>query len=178
MAHALCTPTVTTTPRSATRSSSSRSVSVNGVSRLPRMAPHLVTGLAWRGPTTVMWPREIGTSGINHPRGSQGRLHWRLRLRWRERPPQEAVRHVRWELGAHLPQERQVPAPRGPVGDPRGPEGCSTPAVEEHHHLLWGIRLPRKHGKGRYTIARHRPCHRQHAAAPCADQRRGRAQCH
>jgi hypothetical protein len=41
--------------------------------------------------------------------------------------------------GAHLPQERQVPAPRGPFGSPGGPKGCSTLEVEEHHHLLRGI---------------------------------------
>jgi hypothetical protein len=51
----------------------------------------------------------------------------------------------------------------------RGPEGCSTSAVEEHHHLLRGIRLPQKHGRGRCTTAHRRPCHRQHAAAPCSD---------
>jgi hypothetical protein len=28
---------------------------------------------------------------------------------------------------------------------------------------------PRKHGRGRCTTAHHRPCHRQHAAAPCSD---------
>jgi hypothetical protein len=72
-----------------------------------------------------------------------------------------------WELTSR--KERQVPAPRGPFGGPGGPEGCSTSAVEEHHHLLWGIRLPRQHGRGRYTTAHHRPCHRQHAAAPCSD---------
>jgi hypothetical protein len=31
---------------------------------------HLVAGLARRGPTTVTWPPESGTSGISHPRGS------------------------------------------------------------------------------------------------------------
>jgi hypothetical protein len=69
-AHALCTPTVTTSPRSAARSSSSRSASASGASRLPRMAPHLVAGLARRGSTTVMWPQENGTSGISPPRRS------------------------------------------------------------------------------------------------------------
>jgi hypothetical protein len=52
---------------------------------------------------------------------------------------------------------------------PGGPEGCSTSAVEELHYLLRGIRPPRQHGRGRYTTAHHRPCHRQHAAAPCSD---------
>jgi hypothetical protein len=75
----------------------------------------------------------------------------------------------RRELGTHLPQEREVPAPRGPIGDPRGSKGCSTSAVEEHHYLLRGIRLPRKHGRGWYITAHHRPCHCQHAAAPCSD---------
>jgi hypothetical protein len=69
-AHALCTPTAATTPQSAVRSSSSRSASASGASRLPRMAPHLVAGLARRGSTTVMWPRENGTSGISQLRGS------------------------------------------------------------------------------------------------------------
>jgi hypothetical protein len=50
-------------------------------------------------------------------------------------------------MGAHLPQERQVPAPRGPFGGRGGPEGCSTSAVEEHYHLFRGIRLPRQHGR-------------------------------
>jgi hypothetical protein len=66
-AHALGTPTVATAPWSAARSSSSRSALVSGVSRRPRMAPHLVAGLARRGSTTVMWPRENGTSGISPP---------------------------------------------------------------------------------------------------------------
>jgi hypothetical protein len=66
-AHALCTPIVATAPRSAARSSSSRSASANGVSRLPRMAPHPIAGLARRGSTMVMWSRENGTSGISPP---------------------------------------------------------------------------------------------------------------
>jgi hypothetical protein len=41
-------------------------------------------------------------------------------------------------------------------------------AVAEHHYLLRGIRLPRKHGRGWYTTTHHRPCHRQHEAASCA----------
>jgi hypothetical protein len=40
------------------------------VSSPPRIAPHPVAGLARRGSTTVRWPRENGTSGINHPRGT------------------------------------------------------------------------------------------------------------
>jgi hypothetical protein len=66
-AHALCTPIVATTPWSAARSSSSRSVPASGASRLPRMAPHLVAGLARRGSTTAMWPWENGTFGISPP---------------------------------------------------------------------------------------------------------------
>jgi hypothetical protein len=66
-AHALCTPTVATVPRSAARSSSSRSTSASGVGRLPRMAPHLVVGLARRGSMMVMWPRENGALGISPP---------------------------------------------------------------------------------------------------------------
>jgi hypothetical protein len=68
--HALYTPTVATTSRSVARSSSSRSASASGTSRLPRMAPHLVAGLARKGSTTARWLRENGTSGINCPRGS------------------------------------------------------------------------------------------------------------
>jgi hypothetical protein len=68
-AHALCTPTVATAQRSAARSSSSRSASASGASRLPRMAPRLVAGLARKRSTTMMWPRENGTSGISHLRG-------------------------------------------------------------------------------------------------------------
>jgi hypothetical protein len=69
-AHALCTPTVATSPWSVARSSSSRSASTSSTSRLPGMAPHLVVGLARKGSTTVRWPRENRTSGISHPRGS------------------------------------------------------------------------------------------------------------
>jgi hypothetical protein len=69
-AHALCTPTVATAPRSAMRSSGLRSASANGASRPPRMAPQPVAGLARRRSTTAMWPQENGTSGINHPRGT------------------------------------------------------------------------------------------------------------
>jgi hypothetical protein len=32
--------------------------------------PHLTAGLERRGSTMVRWPRENGTSGINHPRGT------------------------------------------------------------------------------------------------------------
>jgi hypothetical protein len=69
-AHALCTPTVATTPRSAARSSSSRSASANDVRIPPRMAPHPVVGLARRGSTMVKWPQGNENSGISHPRGS------------------------------------------------------------------------------------------------------------
>jgi hypothetical protein len=69
-AHALYTPTIAKAPRSVTRSSNSRSASANGMSRPPRMAPSLAVDLARKGSTTARWPREIRTSGINHPRGS------------------------------------------------------------------------------------------------------------
>jgi hypothetical protein len=70
VAHALCTPTIATAPRSVTRSSSLQSALASGASRLPRMAPHLAAGLAKRGPTMVSWPWESGTSGISRPKGS------------------------------------------------------------------------------------------------------------
>jgi hypothetical protein len=69
-AHALCTPTVATAPRSAARSSSSQSASANGASSPPRMVPHLVTGLARRGSTTARWSWGNENSSISHPRGS------------------------------------------------------------------------------------------------------------
>jgi hypothetical protein len=69
-AHALCTPTVATTPWSVTRSSTSRNASASGASSLPRTAPHLVADLARKGSTTARWPRLNGTSGISHPRGT------------------------------------------------------------------------------------------------------------
>jgi hypothetical protein len=69
-AHALCTPIVATAPQSVARSLSSRSASASGASRLPSMAPCLVAGLARKETTTARWPRENGTSGISHPRGS------------------------------------------------------------------------------------------------------------
>jgi hypothetical protein len=59
-AHALYTPTVTTAPRSVARSSSSQSASASDAIRLPRMAPHLVAGLARKGSTTVRWPWGTG----------------------------------------------------------------------------------------------------------------------
>jgi hypothetical protein len=65
--HALSIPTVTTAPRNAERSSSSRSASASGASRPPRMAHRLVAGLARRSSTKVTWPRENGTSGISPP---------------------------------------------------------------------------------------------------------------
>jgi hypothetical protein len=69
-AHALCTPTVATTPRSVTRSLTSRNASVSGASSLPKMAPHLIADLAKKRWTTARWPRLNGTSGISHPRGT------------------------------------------------------------------------------------------------------------
>jgi hypothetical protein len=81
-----------------------------------------------------------------------------------------------WELTSH----RNVKSLRREVLSvvPGGPQGCSAPMVEEHHHLLRGIRLPRQHGRGRRTAAHHRPCRHQHAATPCADRQRGRPQRH
>jgi hypothetical protein len=67
--HALCTPTVATAPQNAARSSSSRSASASGASRLPRMAHRLIADLARRRSTKVTRPRENGTSGISHLRG-------------------------------------------------------------------------------------------------------------
>jgi hypothetical protein len=69
-AHAMCTPTATTAPRSAARSSSSRSASASGASSPPRMARHLVAGLARRGPTRAPRPQGNETSGISHLRGT------------------------------------------------------------------------------------------------------------
>jgi hypothetical protein len=69
-AHALCTPTVATAPRSVARSLISRNVSTNGASSPPRMAPHLVAGLAKKRSTTARWPQLNGTSGISHLRGT------------------------------------------------------------------------------------------------------------
>jgi hypothetical protein len=60
-------PIVSIAPWSAARSSCSQSVSASDTSRLPRMAPHLVAGLARRGSTTERWPRENGTSGTSPP---------------------------------------------------------------------------------------------------------------
>jgi hypothetical protein len=69
-AHALCTPTVATVPRSVARSLTSRNTSVSGASSLPKTAPHLVADLAKKRWTTARWPRLNGTSGISHPKGT------------------------------------------------------------------------------------------------------------
>jgi hypothetical protein len=69
-AHALCTPTVATVPRSVMRSSTSRNASARGASSLPRTTPHLVADLAKKGSTMARWSWLNGTSGISHPRGS------------------------------------------------------------------------------------------------------------
>jgi hypothetical protein len=69
-AHALCTPTVATTPRSVVRSLISRNVSANGASSPLRTAPHLVADLAKKRSTTARWPQLNGTSSISHPRGT------------------------------------------------------------------------------------------------------------
>jgi hypothetical protein len=69
-AHALCTPTVATAPRSVARSLTSRNTSVSGASSLPKMAPHLVADLAKKRWTTGRWPRLNGTTGISHPKGT------------------------------------------------------------------------------------------------------------
>jgi hypothetical protein len=69
-AHALCTPTVATAPRSVARSLISQNVSTNGASSPPRMAPHLVVDLAKKRSTTARWPQLSGTSGTSHPRGT------------------------------------------------------------------------------------------------------------
>jgi hypothetical protein len=69
-AHALCTPTVATTPRSVARSLISRNASASGVSSLPRTASHLVADPAKKRSTMARWPRLNGTSGISHPMGN------------------------------------------------------------------------------------------------------------
>jgi hypothetical protein len=69
-AHALCTPTVATSPQSVARSLTSQNASASGTSSLPKIAPHLVADLAKKRSTTTTWPRQNGTSGINHPRGT------------------------------------------------------------------------------------------------------------
>jgi hypothetical protein len=69
-AHALCTPTVATVPRSVARSSTSRNASASDVSSVPKTTPHLVTDLARKGSTTARWPRLNGTSSISHLRGT------------------------------------------------------------------------------------------------------------
>jgi hypothetical protein len=69
-AHALCTPTVATAPRSVARSLTSQNASVSDASSLPKTAPHLVADLAKKRWTTAKWPRMSGTSGISHPRGT------------------------------------------------------------------------------------------------------------
>jgi hypothetical protein len=81
-AHALCTPTVATAPRSVARSLTSRNASASGASSLPRTAPHLVTDQAKKRLTTARWPRLNGTSGISHRGGPEGCLCRRLLLRW------------------------------------------------------------------------------------------------
>jgi hypothetical protein len=83
-AHALCTPTVATTPQSVARSSTSRNASASGASSLPRTAPHLVADLAKKRSTTARWPRLNGTSGISHRGGLERCLRRRLLLRWRQ----------------------------------------------------------------------------------------------
>jgi hypothetical protein len=104
--HALSTPTVATAPQSAEKSSSSRSASANDASRPPRMARCLVADLARRRLTKVTRPRENGTSGINPLRESSRTSSLETPTpvtTSQQRPPQEAVRDVRRELGAHLP---------------------------------------------------------------------------
>jgi hypothetical protein len=69
-AHALCTPTDATTPRSVVRSLTSRNASASSASSLPKTALHLVADLAKKRWTTVRWPRLNRTSGISHLRGT------------------------------------------------------------------------------------------------------------
>jgi hypothetical protein len=69
-AHALCTPTVATMPRSVARPLISRNASASDESSLPRTAPHLVADLAKKRSTAARWPRLNGTSGTSHPRGT------------------------------------------------------------------------------------------------------------
>jgi hypothetical protein len=80
-ARAQCIPMLATAPWNAVRSSSSRNASASDASSRPRTAPRPVAGLVRRGLTMTKWSRESENSGINHPRGPQGRLHWRFRLR-------------------------------------------------------------------------------------------------
>jgi hypothetical protein len=70
VAHALCTPTVATAPRSVARSLISRNVSANDASSPPRTAPHFVADLVNKRSTTARWPQLNGTSSISHPRGT------------------------------------------------------------------------------------------------------------
>jgi hypothetical protein len=69
-AHALCTPTVATMPRSVARSLTSRNASASGARSSPRTAPHLIVDLAKKRLTTARWPLLNRTSGISHLRGT------------------------------------------------------------------------------------------------------------
>jgi hypothetical protein len=69
-AHAMCTPTVATAPRSVARSLTSRSVSVSGASSILKTALHLTADLAKKRWTMARWPRLSGITGISRPRGT------------------------------------------------------------------------------------------------------------
>jgi hypothetical protein len=69
-AHALCTPTVPTTPQSVARSLTSRNVLASGASSLPKMTLHLAADLAKKRWTMTRWSRLSGISGISHLRGT------------------------------------------------------------------------------------------------------------
>jgi hypothetical protein len=118
-AHALCTPTVATTPWSVTRSSISQNVSARGASSLPGTAPHLIADLVRKGSTTMRWSQlnrtsgishSRGTSGISHPRGTSGISH-----------PVTTTRRATG--GPVLPslQGQSMSSPENPSGLPTGP---------------------------------------------------------
>jgi hypothetical protein len=121
VAHALYTPTVTTTPWSVARSLTSRNASASGASSLPRTAPHLAADLAKKRSTAAKWPRLNGTSGISHPRGPEGCLRRRLLLWWGQLdgPPE----------GPRTPQSMgPKPAfPRKPFWTPHGSRLLTKP---------------------------------------------------
>jgi hypothetical protein len=69
-AHALCTRTDATSPRSVARSFTSRNVLVSNAGSLPKTTLHLAADLAKKRWTMARWPRLSGISGISRPRGT------------------------------------------------------------------------------------------------------------
>jgi hypothetical protein len=120
--HALGTPTLAIVPRSAVRSSSSRSASASDANSRPKTAPHPIAGLVRKGSTMVRWPCENENSDISHPRGTS-----------RTSSPKDSTPRMTTTIARSC-----TSCTAGAGSSPHA--GTSSPCAARSYQRLWGSR--------------------------------------